>query len=126
MALFSCMFMIMGLFSCLCGVGRILFADRRVRDVIAWYQSSCCSMGLHGPPRCSDSGRISFCPAEIKNLMTGKLPKICLSVEQSEHLVEQTSNIVEELVERTSDVAEELDESTPDGNSLKENHGKIV
>ena len=69
--------------------------------------------------------------------MTGKLPKICLSVEQSEHLVEKTSNVAEELVERTSDVAEELvewtsdvaeelDESTPDGNSLKENRGKIV
>ena len=58
--------------------------------------------------------------------MTGKLPKICLSVEQSEHLVEKTSDVAEELVERTSDVVEELDESTPDGNSLKENHGKIV
>ena len=54
-----------------------------------------------------------------------KLPKICLSVEQSEHLVEKTSNVAEELVERTFDVAEELDESTPDGNSLNEKSREI-
>ena len=47
--------------------GRVLFTGRRVGDVTAWYQSSCCSMGLHGPPGCSDRGRISFCPAEISN-----------------------------------------------------------
>ena len=73
-----------------------------------WYQSSCCSMGLNGPPRCSDRGKISFCPAEIKNLMTGKLPKFFLSVEQSEH-----------LVERNFDVAEELEGSMPDGEQLE-------
>ena len=49
-----------------CGVHRVLFAGRRVKDMTEWYQSSCCNMGLNGPPRCSDRSRIAFCPAEIR------------------------------------------------------------
>ena len=82
-------------------------------------------MGLHGPPRCSDSGRISFCPVEIKNLMTGKLPKIFLSVEQSKHLVVKNSAVVEGLVGKNSDVAEELSGSMPDGAQLERKSWKF-
>ena len=60
--------------------GRILFTGRRDGDVTEWYQSSCCSMGLNGPPGCSDRSRISFCPAEIR-IGWQQTSKICLSVD---------------------------------------------
>ena len=45
----------------------VLFTGRRVGDVTVWYQSSCCSMGLSGPWRCSNRSRISFCSTEIRS-----------------------------------------------------------
>ena len=44
-----CLFMFMGLFACMFGVSSILFVGQRVRDIIVWYQSLGCSMGLNGP-----------------------------------------------------------------------------
>ena len=58
--------------------------------------------------------------------MTAKLPKILLSVEQSEHLAGRTSDVAEELVEQTSDVAEELGESASDGEQFERKSRKIV
>ena len=56
-----------GCFPVCIGVRHVLFVGRRDGYVTEWYQRSCCNMGLNGPPRCSDRGKISFCPAEIES-----------------------------------------------------------
>ena len=96
--------------------GHVLFTGRRDGDVTAWYQSSCCSMGLNGPQRCSDVRRIYFCVVEIRSYDRKLPPKICLSV--------WTVGSSEHLVGRTSDVAEELGRSIPDEGHLEGNCGK--
>ena len=62
---------------------RVLFAGRRLGDVtVNGIRALSCSMGLHEPPRFSNRGYISFCPAEsdqwkkwktVKNLKFGKI-----------------------------------------------------